>query len=308
MPLSPSLTDRVVFSAGGDALDRASHLRADAGRLLDDGGLVLPLCEGRVLIDLEAAGPRLGWRGARDAGLEAAAGPPPFLGLLDGRARFCADLGLDGTVARQAFAPAKFIDLRSIAGELAPPEAAAAAAARAVLGWHATHPCCARCGAATGVVDAGWRRRCPACGAFHFPRTDPVVIMLILDGEDVLLGRQSAWPEGLYSLLAGFMEPGETIEEAVRRETREEAAIEVGEVRYLGCQPWPFPTTLMIGCLGRALGREITRDPAELEDARWVGRDEMARVLAGAHAEMRPARVDAIARTILEAWVAGEVG
>ena len=153
-------------------------------------------------------------------------------------------------------------------------------------------------------ADGGWRRSCPACGAQHFPRTDPVVIMLILHGNSVLLGRQAAWPPGMYSLLAGFMEPGESIEAAVRRETLEETGIAVGRVEYLASQPWPFPSSLMIGCRGEALTREIDRDLAELEDARWVTREQTVAALAGDDPDLRPARRGSIARFLIERWLA----
>ena len=157
------------------------------------------------------------------------------------------------------------------------------------------------------VTEAGWRRDCPTCKAQHFPRTDPVVIMLVLDGDRVLLGRQPGWDNGMYSLLAGFVEPGETIEEAVRREVHEETGVRVGAVRYLTSQPWPFPASLMIGCVARAETSAITIDPVELEDALWPGKAEMADALAGKHDRIRPARKGAIAQTILRAWVEDRV-
>lgn len=131
--------------------------------------------------------------------------------------------------------------------------------------------------------------------------------MLILDGDRVLMGRNANWPEGMYSLLAGFMEPGETVEEAVRREVQEESGIRVGEVRYVTSQPWPFPASLMIGCAGQAETREITLDPHELEDAIWVSKEEMAQALAGQHPRIAPARKGAVAQVILRAWVDGVV-
>lgn len=308
--MSYSLNDHITFSAGGAALDRASHLRADWAALLAGGeAQVLPMAHGRTLIDLDGGTPETMLVPPADARLDAARESPVLLGLYQDRPVFAADYsGLDEAAAAALFPAGKFIDLRSIAGELSPGAATLAAVAKGVLGWHESHPCCARCGAPSLPEDGGWRRRCGLCGALHFPRTDPVVIMLILHDEHVLLGRQAGWPEGILSLLAGFMEPGETIEEAVRREVREEAAIEVAEVGYLGCQPWPFPTTLMIGCIGRATTREIVRDPTELEEARWVSRAEMAEVLAGRHDTIRAPRLDAIARTIVEAWVDGKVG
>jgi NAD+ diphosphatase len=151
---------------------------------------------------------------------------------------------------------------------------------------------------------SGWQRDCPACGGHHFPRTDPVVIMLITRGNSVLMGRSPHWPEGMYSLLAGFVEPGETIEAAVRREVFEEAGVRVGAVRYLSSQPWPFPTSLMFGCEGIATSDEITIDPAELEDAFWVTREEMMAATAGLREDIRPARKGSIARFLIEKWLA----
>jgi NAD+ diphosphatase len=154
------------------------------------------------------------------------------------------------------------------------------------------------------MTDAGWRRACPACGAQHFPRTDPVVIMLILHGNALLLGRQTSWPPAMYSLLAGFMEPGESIEGAVRRATMEAVGLPVGRVDYLSSQPWPFPSSLMIGCRGDALSREIHRDPAALEDALWVSREAVMAAAAGHDPDLRPARRGSIARFLIERWLA----
>jgi NAD+ diphosphatase len=154
------------------------------------------------------------------------------------------------------------------------------------------------------MQQAGWQRTCRACNASHFPRTDPVVIMLITQGKSVLMGRSPGWPEGMYSLLAGFVEPGETLEAAVRREVFEEAGVKVGAVSYLSGQPWPFPASLMFGCAGEALSKEINIDPVEIEDAVWVTREEMMEVFAGAHDKLRPARRGAIAHFLLENWLA----
>ncbi|HIF76500.1 MAG TPA: NAD(+) diphosphatase, partial [Sulfitobacter sp.] len=142
------------------------------------------------------------------------------------------------------------------------------------------------------------------CGGAHFPRTDPVVIMLITHGNSVLMGRSPGWPEGMYSLLAGFVEPGETVEAAVRREVFEEAGVQVGAVSYLSSQPWPFPASLMLGCAGEALSRDLTIDPVEIEDALWVTREEMMDVFAGSHPRLLPARRGAIAHFLLENWLA----
>jgi NAD+ diphosphatase len=153
--------------------------------------------------------------------------------------------------------------------------------ALALANWHGAHPRCSRCGTATEAIEAGWVRQCPACGGQHFPRTDPAVIMTVTDDEDrLLLGRQAAWPPRRYSTLAGFVEPGEPLEAAVRREVYEEAGIEVGEVTYLGSQPWPFPSSLMFGFTARALTTHLQPDGDELAEARWWTREEFTRDLA----------------------------
>ena len=197
-----------------------------------------------------------------------------------------------------------FAELRSIMARLSPRGAELAATAKAITGWHMSHGFCANCGARSDTTQGGWQRTCPACGTHHFPRTDPVVIMLITLGNSVLLGRSPGWPEGMYSLLAGFVEPGETLEAAVRREVFEEAGIRVGEVGYLASQPWPFPSSLMFGCSGEALGRDITLDPMELEAACWVTRDEMLQAFLGEHPKIRPAREGSIAHFLLKNWLA----
>ncbi|HET7410654.1 MAG TPA: NAD(+) diphosphatase, partial [Paracoccaceae bacterium] len=301
---------RVTFAAGNGQLDRAAHLRDESEDLLHHPrATLLPLWQERMLFDLRATEPRLGWVPPLPEYLADAADRPVFLGMTGDTPCFAADVSpLDEEAAKDRFGgAAKFIDLRSIAGELDPDSAAIAATAKGVLGWHRTHRFCSRCGAASRVENGGWRRRCPSCAGLHFPRTDPVVIMLVLHGDSVLVGRQSGFPPGVVSLLAGFMEPGETIEDAVRRETREETTVEVGRVGYLGCQPWPFPSNLMLGCIGEAVTTDITIDPAELEDAQWVSRAEMQVILEGRHPHINPPRKDAIARAILTDWVNGGV-
>jgi NAD+ diphosphatase len=200
-------------------------------------------------------------------------------------------------------------DLRGIAtgGLVAPEYLPPLAQAKALLGWHARHRFCAKCGAPAKVTHAGWRRDCPACGAEHFPRTDPVVIMLAVAGERCLLGRQARFAKGQWSCLAGFVEPGETIEEAVRRETREEAGILCGRVVYFASQPWPIPMSLMIGCHARALTTELAIDRSELEDARWFDRDEVAAMLLRRHpGGLMVTHPVAIAHHLIRAWLEGE--
>ncbi|MGF1503082.1 MAG: NAD(+) diphosphatase [Paracoccaceae bacterium] len=300
----------VTFAVGGPKLDRATHLRASASRLMrDPHATVLILHSGRPLIAQGDGWRRLAMVPPGKLVLQMVREDPVFLGLIDEAPWFAADLShLPEERVEAAFiAGAKFLDLRSVAGEIVAAEATLAATGKGLLGWHATHGFCARCGTQSVIEDAGWRRRCPACTATHFPRIDPVVIMLVIDGDRVLLGRQHGWPDRMYSLLAGFMEPGETIEDAVRRETQEEAGIEIGRVHYLACQPWPFPSSLMLGCAGEALSREIAIDHQELEDALWVAKSDMPDILAGKHQRIAAPRASAIARVLLSAWASGEV-
>jgi len=188
-------------------------------------------------------------------------------------------------------------------GQVNPADAAMASTARALLNWHRSHGFCSGCGARTEILQGGWQRQCPACDAAHFPRTDPVVLMLVLRGNRLLLGRSPGWPEGMYSALAGFVEPGETLEAAVRREVREETGIRVGDVAYVGGQPWAWPNSLMLGFVARAESEAITLDPAELEDALWVSREEMVDIVAGLHPRIRRPRPGAVAAELLARWL-----
>ena len=229
-----------------------------------------------------------------------------LLGVADGAGRFGIGVDPARAAALKADASLKVNDLRTIAvqGLATPEHLSAIAQAKALLQWHARHRFCSVCGASTRVAEAGWRRDCPACEATHFPRTDPVVIMLAVDGERCLLGRQARFPPGMWSCLAGFLEPGETIEDAVRREIREEAGITCGPVSYFASQPWPFPMSLMIGCHATALTRTVTVDRTELEDARWFDRQEIAAMILRRHPQglATPPPV-AIAYHIIRAWV-----
>jgi len=270
--------DPYVFA--GNPLDRASNLRKDGDWVAKahraDSSRVLPLWQLKPLVTADAS-PRLAWQSLVALADVATDGTLVMLGVRDGCAYFAADFseGAEPEGAGPLAGLGRFADARGIAPQLAAGEAGTLAQARSLVDWHLRHGFCAVCGARTEAADGGYVRRCPSCAAEHFPRTDPVVIMLVCDGDDCLLGRQAHFPEGIYSALAGFLEPGETIEEAVRREVMEEAGIEVGEVLYHSSQPWPFPASLMIGCIAKAAGRRITLDTHELEDARWFSRAQV---------------------------------
>jgi NAD+ diphosphatase len=197
------------------------------------------------------------------------------------------------------------VDLRSLAveGRLDPETLGIYSEGKSLLDWHRRHGFCARCGARTALAAGGWRRECAGCGAQHFPRTDPVAIMLAVKGERCVLGRQARFAPGVYSCLAGFIEPGETMEDAVRRELFEESGIRTGKVRYLASQPWPFPSSLMIGCIAEALGEELVVDHEELEDCRWFTREDVRGMLSGTHPDgyVCPPPI-AIAHHLLRAW------
>jgi NAD+ diphosphatase len=283
-----------VIGFTGGTLDRADALRHDADAL----AAAMADARARLLVldgydPLIGEGGWLGWTCLADApdGAELV-----LLGLDAGAPRFAAITG----VAARGRSPALFRAL----GMLQPGEAATYAAARSVLDWHARHGFCGGCGGATRVFRAGWGRRCELCATEHFPRVDPVVIMIAEHDGRALLGRQPAFPPGRYSALAGFLEPGESIEEAVARELHEEAGIRVADVRYVASQPWPFPSSLMIGCTARALDDAITLDTNELEEAIWVPREEVRRVLAGEPGAFLPPPAYAIAHTLLERWAA----
>lgn len=287
-PPDASSSDTLGYSVQG--LDRVSERRDDAGFVAglaaDPAARFLALC-GDV--------PVLGFDGRAFDPFFALAdiarlGPEEervLLGLDGDRPVFAVTIDTSETERLKATAGLKLIDLRSIAvqGLLSPVATNALATAKALCYWHRRHRFCANCGRPTPASSAGWRRDCGQCGAQHFPRTDPVVIMLAVDGDRCLLGRGANFPEGRYSCLAGFLEPGETIEDAVRREILEESGIRTGRVRYVASQPWPFPASLMIGCMAQAVSEQITLGDAELADARWFSREQVAMILAGTHAE-----------------------
>ncbi|MCB5409532.1 NAD(+) diphosphatase [Pseudogemmobacter sp. CC-YST710] len=307
------------LSFSGTGRDRAHALRSDPAALaaLLAEGLILPLMRGLILADDSS----LGWLPQGHPLLEGAS-EPVFLGLWQGKGVFAVripdftpeegipDAGVfDAGLQPHPRAPQgrQFTELRRIMSALCPDEAELAATARALTEWHNGHAFCARCGRETQSGGAGWHRKCASCKAMHFPRTDPVVIMLVTRGNHLLLGRSPGWPEGMYSTLAGFIEPGETMEAAVRREVHEETGVLCGPVRYIASQPWPFPASLMLGCHAEAESEAITLDPAELEDALWLSREELVDVLAGTHPVVRPPRQGAIARFLLSGWLAGRL-
>ena len=235
-----------------------------------------------------------------------------LLGQIKGRSHFVVDVSAAGP--RKADAPlqdyGKWIDVRSAAASCSGADAAILAQSRSMLDWHARHGFCSVCGQPSSMGAAGYSRKCSDedCGAMHFPRTDPVTIMLVLDGERCLLGRQKIFAPNSYSALAGFMEPGETMEETVRREVFEEVGIRVGDVRYIFSQPWPFPSSLMMGCFATAQSTEIDVNANELEEARWFSRDEVAEMVESwqDQSKVRMPAPLAIAHQLAAAWLRGD--
>jgi NAD+ diphosphatase len=295
-------------------LERAAERRSDAAgvaALAGDHRAGFYIVSGELILVKKGA-PNEPLFGLGDLPAFGGAAEAVFLGLLEGAPRFGIAIAPDKAAAlKKERADLLITDLRSIAvqglveAEHLPP----IAEAKAILHWHARHRFCSNCGTLTASIEAGWRRDCPSCSTQHFPRTDPVVIMLAIDGDNCLLGRSPRFVPTMWSCLAGFIEPGETIEEAVRRETREEAGIVCGRVRYLSSQPWPFPMSLMIGCYVKALSRDIVVDKQELEDARWFSKTEVGRMLMRQHdgGLTTPPPV-AIAHHIIRSFVEGEIG
>ena len=275
----------------GNPLNRASEKRTDTNwiesKRRDPSSLVLPMwrLEPFLLGPEKPAPPiELGLLRPGIADSLAGAGAPCiFLGLDGDRAVFALDVS-------EAPEPAKvgplaglgyFRDARMAAQMVSIKDAAIIGQAKAMIDWHQRHGFCPRCGAPTKMMDAGYRRLCGKCNAEHFPRVDPVVIMLATHGEACLVGRGKQFPPGMFSALAGFVEPGETIEEAVRRELMEEASVKVGEVTYYATQPWPFPSSLMIGCFAKAESRDAKADENELAEVRWIERSVARELIEG---------------------------
>lgn len=299
-----------VYAFGGNPLDRVSERRADAAllaALLDDPqSRVVLLRELKPLVTAQTP-PRIAWQPVAPwRGLIEGGATWLLLGLADGRARFA----LDATNADPAGLDGEPGEMRGLAAAMDAGEAAILGEARALIDWHARHRFCAVCATATRVDSAGWCRRCPSCKAQHFPRVDPVVIMLPVLGERCLLGRNARRAGSRFSCLAGFVEPGETLEEAVRREVHEESGLTVARVRYVASQPWPFPSSLMCGFIAEATGDTLQIDHTELETARWFTRPEVlamvARSAAGDGAADSIAPPIAIGHHIARRWAIGE--
>jgi len=269
-------------------LDRAAHLRGDDAKLL----ALEARCDARayvvyrdsLVVKREAASPRALL--SLDEALTFGANPGTiFLGLREGAPVFGMGISPAAVEKLATRDDAAVTELRGMAmqGVVPTNQLSAIAMAKSMVNWHQRHGYCANCGTRTAMKEGGWKRDCPNCKAEHFPRTDPVVIMLVASGDKVLLGRQKHFPPGMYSCLAGFVEAAETIEDAVRREIFEEAGIHCTDVNYYMTQPWPYPSSLMIGCTARATSEDVVVDRSELEDARWFDRHEATLMLKREH-------------------------
>src|SRR5580704_6715077 len=288
VPERPELGQRPHLGYTASAIDRAADRRGDdaalakflqhdrAGGYVIGGELVVMKQSGEAIDPLFSPAEASALGSVRDT---------IFLGLLEEAPRFGFGLDPASVEPLKARNDLKITDLRSIAvqGLVDAAHLPPLAEAKAMLGWHARHRFCPNCGTPTRIVQGGWRRDCPNCHVEHFPRTDPVVIMLVIAGERCVLGRSPRFAATMWSCLAGFCEPGETIEEAVRREVLEEVGIVAGRVRYFASQPWPFPMSLMIGCHAEATSDTIVIDRSEIEDARWFDRKELAAMLMQRH-------------------------
>lgn len=282
-------------------LDRAEDIRRDETQLSalmeQDAAAAILFLNGHPAI---AADNTLLRRPLAEAMAWPQADAPMLLGFEDGNPLYALDLDPEAAPPSDI----EFVDTRAAAMQLPIPETGILAQARSLIEWRRKHRFCANCGSQTKQIEAGRKRVCPACGTEHFPRVDPVAIMLVVKDDWCLLGRQDGWPPRMWSALAGFMEPGETIAEAAAREVYEEAGLtaDPATARLIDDQPWPFASSLMLGLIIDAVTVEITVDPHEIEDARWFSRDEVRAMLSGTHPEVDvPPRI-AIARRLLEVW------
>jgi NAD+ diphosphatase len=290
-------------------LDRAAHLRGDDAKLMALEGQAdaraYVVYRDSLVVKREATGPRALL--SIDEALKLGANPGTiFLGLRQRVPVFGMGISPAAVEALLTREDAAVTELRGMAmqGVVPPGQLSAIAMAKSMVNWHQRHGYCANCGTRTAMKEGGWKRECPNCKAEHFPRTDPVVIMLVSSGDKVLLGRQKHFPPGMYSCLAGFVEVAETVEDAVRREIFEESGIRCTDVKYYMTQPWPYPSSLMIGCSARATNEDIVVDRAELEDARWFDRREATLMIKREHPDgLAGPHPFAIAHHLLGRWV-----
>ena len=292
------------------AVDRLGHLRRDeqwiAQRLADPATRILPVWRTHNLV-IAGTAPSAAWLSAeRAVSLLGEVREVAFLGFHESIAHFAIEVSHleDPTPIASLAEAASFADLRTVGPLLDRDQGALLAYARGLMHWHGRHRFCGVCGHPTESQEAGHVRRCTneACGASHFPRTDPAVIMLVHDGDRVVLGRQKIWPPGMHSVLAGFVEPGESLEDAVRREVAEEVGLALAEVTYHSSQPWPFPSSIMLGFTARAATTEMTLATDEIETARWYTRAELR--ASPENEVFRLPRRDSIARRLVEDWLA----
>jgi NAD+ diphosphatase len=302
--------DVFLNTFAGNPLDRASDRRGDdewlAKQLASSDSLGLAMWNGRPLVEPSKDGDlQIAYLPAKLVGeLSGGAERLLFMGLWKGTAIFAVDLEDTSDPAESALEGlGKFEDLRAVALRVPAPEAAILATAKSMFEWRRRHKHCAVCGQPSRAVDGGWKRKCASCEAEHFPRTDPVVIMLPYHGDRCMLGRQEVWPKGMFSALAGFLEPGESIEEACARELNEEAGLHAVRVRYHSTQPWPYPSSLMIGLIAEVEDEEGAPDQTELSEVRWFTRDEARDLLAGKLDGVAAPNRLAIAHQLIKAWV-----
>lgn len=286
--------------AGGDLLscEHERNVEQLQGFINDPAAKAILLDQGRPALRPEGG---LHWVAPKDLIGQNIADPGPlFLGKRDGVPVFAFSVESKNDIAEME----SFQDMRVVAAQLSPVELAIAGYAKSVMDWHAAHRFCANCGAGSRADRGGITRKCGSCGTDHFPRVNPVTIMLVINGDDCLLGRGHGWPEGAFSALAGFVSPGETLEEGCAREIKEEVGLNVTNVRYIFSQPWPFPSQLMMGLICETQGRELTIDKNEIEDAQWFSREQVEAVFAKrSDAFKRPPRFT-IAHQLLRHWLA----
>lgn len=297
----------------GNPLNRASDKRVDAAwlseKLNSDDALAIAVWNGKPLLEKgKEGGMQISYLPANMAE-EMSGGPERllFMGLWKDTAVFAVDLEGGADPAEGPLnGMGSFEDLRAAALRLPPTDAAMVATAKQMFEWRRRHRHCSACGHQTDVAEGGWKRHCPACNADHFPRTDPVVIMLAVHGDRCMVGRQAAWPPRMFSALAGFLEPGESIEEACARELHEEAGLKTASVAYHSTQPWPYPSSLMIGLIAQVEDDDATPDQTELSEVKWLTKQEARDVLAGKHADVAAPTPMAIAHQLLKAWAEAE--